>query len=118
MTKCPASGPAGEKARNKRAAIMPTGKNKSINGGGGSGGSINGRTTKNNARHASTRADPKLIHCTIISTTSSDFRRPYLSSIRTSPTKMPECSLQQTTSRPEIFMHTENTNTPTSREMQ
>lgn len=50
-----------------RAAIIPTGKNKSISGGGGSGGSINGRTTMNAARHASTTTDPKLIqYCPII----------------------------------------------------
>ncbi|PQQ05344.1 hypothetical protein Pyn_06633 [Prunus yedoensis var. nudiflora] len=55
---------------------MPTGKNKSINGGGGSGGSNNGRTTMNNARPASTRTDPKLIHCTM---TTYDLRRTFLS---------------------------------------
>lgn len=50
-----------------RAAIIPTGKNKSISGGGGSGGSINGRTTMNAARPASTTTDPKLIqYCPII----------------------------------------------------
>ncbi|KAL6288821.1 hypothetical protein ACE6H2_006331 [Prunus campanulata] len=59
-----------------RAAIMPTGKNKSINGGGGSGGSNNGRTTMNNARPANTRTEPKLIHCTM---TTYDLRRTFLS---------------------------------------
>ncbi|KAM1263372.1 hypothetical protein ACFX13_029041 [Malus domestica] len=60
---------------------MPTGKNKSMNGGGGSGGNIKGRTTMHNARTASASTDPKLIHCTMILTTSSDFRRrPCLSS--------------------------------------
>ena len=36
---------AGENAKNMSAAMIPTGKNRSIKGGGGSGGNINGRNT-------------------------------------------------------------------------
>ena len=57
---------AGENANNIRAAMIPTGKNRNTNGGGGSGGNINGSNTIDAARAASTRIETKLKHRTII----------------------------------------------------
>ncbi|KAI6675987.1 hypothetical protein NL676_036783 [Syzygium grande] len=58
---------AGEKAKNKRAAMMPTGKRRSISGGGGRGGNTRGSTTMNAARAASTRTVPKPVaHLTML----------------------------------------------------
>lgn len=56
----------GEKAKNMRAAMSPTGNNKNINGGGGSGGNIGGRITIEAARAAKTRTEPKLKNRTIL----------------------------------------------------
>lgn len=55
----------GEKTNSISAAMIPTGKNSSTNGGGGSGGNINGSTTIDAARATRTRIDPKLKHRTI-----------------------------------------------------
>ncbi|PON98760.1 hypothetical protein TorRG33x02_053750 [Trema orientale] len=63
----------GEKASNMSAAMIPTGKKSSINGGGGRGGKINGKITIDVARAASTRTEPKLRHRLI-----SDSQVPYL----------------------------------------
>jgi len=49
-----------------RAAIIPTGKNKSINGGGGSGGNINGNTAIDAAKTVSIKTLTMLKHCTIV----------------------------------------------------
>ncbi|KAJ6713252.1 hypothetical protein OIU79_009280 [Salix purpurea] len=55
----------GERAKNMRAAIIPTGKNRIINGGGGSGGKINGSTSIDAAKTVSIKTLTMLKHCTI-----------------------------------------------------
>ncbi|KAL5800793.1 hypothetical protein ACOSQ3_032425 [Xanthoceras sorbifolium] len=61
----------GEKARNMRAAMIPTGKNSSINGGGGSGGRTSGSTTIDAATAASTTMLTRPKHFAIVSRSSS-----------------------------------------------
>ena len=56
----------GEKAKNMRATMIPTGNNKSISGGGGNGGNIGGNTTMEAAKAASTRTEPKLKNRTML----------------------------------------------------
>ena len=56
----------GEKAKNMRATMIPTGNNKSISGGGGNGGNIGGNTTMEAARAASTKTEPKLKNRTML----------------------------------------------------
>ncbi|KAK3228740.1 hypothetical protein Dsin_000621 [Dipteronia sinensis] len=56
----------GDKASNIRATIIPTGKNSSINGGGGSGGRTRGSTIIDAARTASTRMLTKPKHLAIV----------------------------------------------------
>uniref|UniRef100_A0A6N2MMP0 Uncharacterized protein n=1 Tax=Salix viminalis TaxID=40686 RepID=A0A6N2MMP0_SALVM len=51
----------GERAKNMRAAIIPTGKNRIINGGGGSGGKINGSTSIDAAKTLDHSAGTKRI---------------------------------------------------------
>ena len=68
----------GEKARSISAAMIPTGKNSSIIGGGGNDGKINGKTTIDAARTASSTKEPTLGTRLIWS----ELRRePYLSAI-------------------------------------
>lgn len=56
----------GEKAKNIRAAIIPTGKNRSISGGGGSGGNNNGNTAIDAAKAVNITTLTGLKHRTIV----------------------------------------------------
>jgi len=50
----------GMKAKTIRTARIPIGSSSSMNGGGGNGGSINGRISKDAVRHTSRSNDSKL----------------------------------------------------------
>ncbi|KAL3599608.1 hypothetical protein D5086_007526 [Populus alba] len=56
----------GEKAKNIRAAIIPTGKNRNISGGGGSGGNNNGNTAIDAAKAVNKTTLAVLKHRTIV----------------------------------------------------
>lgn len=61
-----------------RAAMIPTGNNRSINGGGGRGGNNRGRTTIDAARAANNSAERELKHRTIIIQLSTSWKlKPY-----------------------------------------